>query len=85
MYPFLFWKPNIGLLGQPIYDGALGCYHVIIASHIDYMTYNSAWMENHLGEACFVPDVDLSESYHQFDTEEDALTFIREWWKNSAK
>lgn len=82
MYPFLFWKVETDHLGCPV-SGGREHFHVIIAKCIDYESYNSSWMENELGDLCFVPDVDLSQSHHQFDTEAEAVEFIRQWWRNN--
>lgn len=29
-----------------------------------------------------VPNVDLEESKHPFDTEAEAMAFIKDWWTN---
>jgi len=82
MYPFLFWKVKTDAQGCPT-GGGRENFHVIIASHIDYVGYDSSWMNNELGDLCFIPDVDLSQSHHRFDTEDEAIQFIRQWWRNN--
>jgi hypothetical protein len=32
-----------------------------------------------------VPDIDVEETRHEFDAEEDAWLFIRDWWKNNPE
>jgi hypothetical protein len=73
-YPFLFIKDN--------YSGTERFYKVIIASHVSLIDYDSRWMgDSDLGDYCLVPDVDISQEEYIFKTEEEALDFIKEWWK----
>ncbi len=82
MYPFLFHKPNYAPCGFNILPG--GKWYVKIAKCFDYVSYNSSWMDDEtLGKDCLVPDVDIEESMHEFDTEAEAINFIREWWHSS--
>ena len=74
-YPFLFLKD----INSP--DGLPNVWFVKIAKHFDYMAYKSEWMDcKDLGETCFIPDVDISEETHRFQSEEAALLFIKQWW-----
>ena len=59
--------------------------YVVIVAHFDYTGYNSRWMNDPLlGDRCLVPDVDLTEEEHSFDTEQEALTFVAKWWSQSS-
>lgn len=58
-------------------------YEVKIA-RFDYSHYDSAWMHDPtLGDSCLVPDVDIVEERHSFSNEQEALTFIANWWTKS--
>jgi hypothetical protein len=79
MYPFLFFKDAT----DPTHQVDANQWWVIIAKTLDYRIYDSSWMDNQLGDECYIPDVDLSESYHRFDTEAQAIQFIRNWWQDN--
>jgi hypothetical protein len=75
MYPFLYYVP--GVLAKD------SKWIVIIASAYTWRPYDAKWMNDTAmsGKSVYVPDVDLEESNHSFDNENDALAFIRDWWK----
>lgn len=71
-YPFLFRKDDL--------------FYIKIASCFDYVSYDSSWMDDStLGEHCLVPDVDICESMHEFNSEEEAIAFIRNWWRSNEQ
>ena len=73
-YPFMF-VPIDEVAGKPT-----GKVWIVIA-HYSMSFYSSAWMvDEELGNDCVVPDVDLIEEKHSFDTELEGLRFIKEWW-----
>lgn len=56
-------------------------FHVYICS-FGYSPENVAWMDcPKLGKTVLVPSNDLTKEEYQFDTEEEALKFIAEWWR----
>lgn len=73
MYPFLF---------RVIQPDRSDTYIVVIASAIDYVYYASKWMNDDdlPHNKTLVPNVDIEESKHHFDTEDEALDFIKNWW-----
>ena len=80
-YPFLFRKESeFYSLGAHL-DPAPK-YFVKIAKLIDYVHYDSSWMDSpYLGDSCLVPDVDICEEMHEFASEAEAIQFIANWWK----
>lgn len=73
--PFLFRVPTDGIQKE---------YFIVKIAVFDYVSYNSSWMcdPNLPPQNTLVPDVDMTEDKHQFDSEVDAIKFIREWWWN---
>lgn len=79
-YPFLF----VSHVGENMEKTKHSKFLVVIASTFDYQKYDAAWMDDPIiGRNTLVPDVDLAESTHVFDKEEDALKFIKTWWWNN--
>ena len=73
-YPFLFRKD----------EKDISKFYVKIAEPFDYVYYKSGWMDDsELGKTCLIPDVDICVEKHVFDSEEDAIEFIREWWSKN--
>lgn len=84
--PFLYRIPSVNDL-----DDTLGVmdykqveqeeFHVKIAS-IDYRTHDTTWMKDkELGNTVLVPDIDRTLAHYVFDTQQEAMDFIRDWWK----
>lgn len=73
MYPFLY---------RVMQPDRKDTYVVKIAKCIDYVYYNSKWMcdDDLPPEKTLVPAVDLEESKRFFDTEDEAMVFIKDWW-----
>lgn len=73
-------------------DMGEGKQHFIVkvASCFDYKCYDATWMDCQDlpttpkgldgGGPVYIPDVDLCDSSHKFDTEAEALEFMRDWW-----
>lgn len=58
-------------------------YFVKIAIQ-DYVAYDSKWMcDPHLRNWCLISDVGQVKETHSFNTEADAIEFIRRWWRNN--
>jgi len=58
-------------------------YTVVKVAYWDMAEYDSAWM---LDEALppgqvLVPSVNVTEESFQFDSEKEALDWIKDWWK----
>jgi len=71
MYPFLFWNQRTGK------------FHVKVAKSFDYTYAYTSWMHDaDLPEETLRPDVDLEDSSHTFESENEALCFIKNWWAN---
>lgn len=84
--PFLFYLPE-----RNDYNAQIGVsmadrdtWYVKVAC-FDMKAYASAWMcDDDLGAYCLVPDVDLCEESHAFYSEQEALSFMREWWMTKS-
>ena len=75
MYPFLF-----GVLGE---NDKIAKYVVVLATDCDYTYASTDWMNDPR-----LPDgrtlgisIDLFTERFEFDTEAEAISFIKEWWK----
>jgi len=76
--PFLF-----AVTDNP--DGHVTHYIVMVA-HFDMTTYDARWMDckELPPHRVLVPDVDIATEIHRFDTEIQAKTFIRDWWRENG-
>lgn len=46
-----------------------------------YVYYDSIWAEDgRIGERPLVLDIDIIEESHEFESETEALAFIKAWW-----
>ncbi len=84
MYPFLFYVPqkdeHSKFTDHTVADKA---FWVVKIAHFDYKSYMSAWMcDDQLGEYCLVPDVDMTKTEEKFFSENEALEYIAQWWKD---
>lgn len=84
--PFLFYIPSdiktieIFSLDCPKLDKDK---YIIKIGLFDFIPYNSRWMaDNRLGNSILMPDLDYGDEYHEFDTLELALEFIKNWYIN---
>ena len=75
MYPFLF-----AILGE---DDKIAKYVVEIADCCDYTFARTAWMcDPWLPEdKTLAISIDLAAEVFEFNTEAEALSFVKEWWK----
>jgi hypothetical protein len=71
MYPFLYWN-NL--------EGGDRKFYVMIAEPFDYTTEDVRWWADKRFNYLSTPDMDLLKSERSFDTELEALRFIRQWW-----
>lgn len=71
--PFLYMVNN----------GNKTTYLVLIGKYA-YSRYCHKWWANQSLEKCEVyqPDIDLVDNEHTFDSEEEAIAFIKKWWSN---
>lgn len=78
MYPFLF---------RVMQPGRQDTYIVVVAKVIDYVYYASKWMNDDdlPHNKTLVPNVDLEESKHPFDTEAEAMAFIKDWRRSQPE
>ena len=75
LYPFLFQAMQGERTGKS----------VVLIAHFDMIHYHAAWMADpDVGNYPLVPDVDIVEERHIFDTQEEAIKFIMEWWVKRA-
>lgn len=56
---------------------------IVKVASCDYIHYDTTWMDDKdlPGGYALVPDVDIAHEKHFFDSESEALTFIRDWWR----
>ena len=79
--PFYFASYNQGSGDPPV----VSRYFVKISSW-DMTHYDTSWMDcEHLPKACLVPDVDITFGFYEFDSENEALLFIKNWWQSQPK
>ena len=85
MMPFLFKLPMIedaARYGMKVSNPYGREVFIVKVAAFDYKEYDSSWMhDSSVGNACLAPDVDMTYEQHTFNTEEEALKWIREWWK----
>lgn len=78
--PFLFnvYDRPFGLGNRPNY-----LYTIVKVAYWDLVHYPSFWMDDpQMPKDCVLrPDVDISTEVHEFSSEEEAVNWIREWWK----
>ena len=74
--PFMFARVGV--------DNKFQKFVVVIAYPWDYSPANTAWMDDPLLPKGFtvMPTIDLVESWHEFDSESEAMDFIADWWIN---
>lgn len=80
IYPHYFVViPNPGFDEKPEPER-----HLVVIAHTGYTSIYTAWMnDSDLPQGdCFVPDVDIIHEKHFFDSELEALQFIKEWWSS---
>lgn len=73
MYPFLF---------RVMQSDRQDTYVVVTAKAIDYVYYSSQWMNDDdlPHNKTLVPNVDIESGKHRFDTEPEAMAFVKNWW-----
>jgi hypothetical protein len=80
LYPFLF-KPTEKVMKNGIIDDEPTGKVIVKIALWDMKFYNAEWMHDpQVGKLPLVPDVDLTIEMQTFDSEEDAMKFIMEWW-----
>lgn len=72
-YPFLYY------VKKPGHEK----FFVLIAEPFAYRYANTRWMAHPdlPDEFTLEPQVDLVDETHEFETEREAILFIKEWWK----
>lgn len=80
--PFIFQPCKVN--PETLIEERIGKTIVKIAL-FDCTFYNSSWMSDELiGDSALVPDVDLCmEEPRVFNTEQEAIAFVRDWWMNA--
>lgn len=77
--------PALPFLFNVYYDAdyKVYAYTVVKVAQWDMVEYNSRWMvdEDLPPGKVLVPDVDVVEEQHQFDSEQAALKWIKQWWE----
>ena len=74
MYPFLF-----RVLDSMEFEN----YHyIVVMADFNYQAETTFWMADKELPAgrCCSPSIDIKQNSFSFKLEEDALTFIRQWW-----
>lgn len=58
---------------------------VVVVGMWSYSAEDTRWMKDEIiGDGALVPAIDIVEENHYFDSEEDAVNFIKNWWVNNG-
>ena len=79
LYPFWF---NVYARNPDTGDLSGYLFTKVIVAHASMTHYNAMWMNDpDFGrQVTLVPDVDVAAEQHKFNSEAEALAFIKDWW-----
>lgn len=81
--PFIFQPVDENLISDETIDenGKRSSKTVVLIAYFDCLVYDAAWMDDErIGKQALVPDVDFVISHREFNSEREAIDFVRSWW-----